>query len=138
MAASSLLLEIVTPEAKIYSDQVDMVLVPGSEGDMGVLPEHTPLMTKILPGELRITKAGTESVMAVGEGFVEITGDRVSVLTDMAINESDIDEAAAEAAMKRAEAALKDEHIDGENHAALQATLLNSLAQLKVKRRRSS
>lgn len=133
---ATLHLEIVTPEAKTYSDDVDMVLIPGAEGDMGVLPEHTPLMTKLNPGELKITKGGTELRLAVGEGFVEITGDRVSVLTDMAVAESDIDESAAEEAVKRAEAALKEEHLDEENLASVQATLLNSIAQLKVKRRR--
>ncbi|CAN5599944.1 F0F1 ATP synthase subunit epsilon [soil metagenome] len=136
MANPTLLLEIVTPEAKIYSDQVDTVLVPGAEGDMGVLPLHTPLMTKLNPGELKIVKNGVETRLAVGEGFVEITFDRVSVLTDMAINESDIDEAAVEAAIRRAESALKEEHLDEENHAAVQASLLQSLAQLKVKRRK--
>jgi F-type H+-transporting ATPase subunit epsilon len=130
-------LEIVTPEAKIYSDDVDSVVIPGSEGEMGILPQHAGLMTQLLPGELRIFKGGEESRLAVGEGFVEVTGEKVSVLTDMAVAESDIDEAAAEEAIRRAEAAMKEEHLDVEGHASVQASLLKSLAQLKVKRRRT-
>lgn len=134
---ATLKLEIVTPEAKTYSDDVDSVVIPGIEGEMGVLPQHVPLMTKLAPGELRVSKGGEEIRLAVGEGFVEITQTSVSVLTDMAINESEIDESAAEAAVKRAEEALRDEHISDEQYAALQATLQKSLAQLKVKRRRA-
>ncbi len=134
---ATLKLEIVTPEAKTYSDDVDSVVIPGIEGEMGVLPQHVPLMTKLAPGELRVSKGGEEIRLAVGEGFVEITQTSVSVLTDMAINESEIDESAAEAAVKRAEEALRDEHISDEQYAALQAMLQKSLAQLKVKRRRA-
>lgn len=134
---ATLKLEIVTPEAKTYSDDVDSVVIPGIEGEMGVLPQHVPLMTKLAPGELRVNKGGEEIRLAVGEGFVEITQTSVSVLTDMAINESEIDESAAEAAVKRAEEALRDEHISDEQYAALQAMLQKSLAQLKVKRRRA-
>lgn len=133
---ATLKLEIVTPEAKTYSDDVDSVVIPGIEGEMQVLPQHIPLMTKLSPGELRVMKGGQEVRLAVGEGFVEITQESVSVLTDMAINESEIDESAAEAAMKRAEEALKNEHVSDEQHAALQAALQKSMAQLKVKRRR--
>ncbi len=135
---ATLKLEIVTPEAKIYSDDVDSVLVPGSEGELGVLPEHMPLLTGLSAGELRVMKQGREIVLAVGEGFVEITPTTVSVLTDMAINESDIDETAAEAAIKRAQEALKDDQISDEDHASAQAVMLKSLAQLKVKRRKRS
>jgi ATP synthase, F1 epsilon subunit (delta in mitochondria) len=133
---ATLKLEIVTPEAKTYSDDVDSVVIPGIEGEMQVLPQHIPLMTKLAPGELRVMKSGQEVRLAVGEGFVEVTQESVSVLTDMAINENEIDESAAEAAMKRAEEALKNEHVSAEQHAALQAALQKSMAQLKVKRRR--
>ena len=133
---ATLRLEIVTPEAKIYSEEVDTVLLPGSEGEIGALPEHMPLLTALSAGELRVTKDGQESVLAVGEGFVEITPTSISVLTDMAVNESDIDETAAEAAVKRAQEALKDDQISDEDHASAQAVLLKSLAQLKVKRRK--
>jgi F-type H+-transporting ATPase subunit epsilon len=82
---ATLKLEIVTPEAKIYSDDVDIVYVPGVEGELGILPHHIPLMTMIKAGELRVTTNGKETFMAVGEGFVEVTLDSVTVLTDMAV-----------------------------------------------------
>jgi F-type H+-transporting ATPase subunit epsilon len=129
-------LEIVTPETKAYSDDVDMVVLPAVEGEMGVYPMHVPLMTQIHPGELAVTKNGQRSYLAVGEGFVEITGTRVSVLTDMAIDEQAIDEGAAEAAVKRAQEAMARKDLGGEEGAAVQAALAKSLAQLHVKRRR--
>jgi F-type H+-transporting ATPase subunit epsilon len=131
-----LLLEIVTPETKTFSDQVDAVVVPSVEGELGILPHHVGLLTQIEPGELRVTQGGQEIRLAVGGGFVEVSEDKVSVLTDMAIREDEIDESAAEEAMKRAEAAMKDEKLFGEEHAAVNAALQKSLAQLKVKRRR--
>ena len=135
---AKLKLEIVTPEAKIYSDDVDAVVLPGSEGDLGPLPEHAPLLTALTAGELRVTKDGQESVLAVGDGFVEITPTSVSVLTDMAVAENEIDETAAEAAIKRAQEALKDDQISDEDHAAASAVMMKSLAQLKVKRRKKA
>ncbi len=133
---AKLRLEIITPEATTYSDDVDYVVLTGVEGEMGILPQHVPLMTMLAPGELRVTKDGHEERLAVGEGFVEVTQDTVSVLTDMAVKESDIDESAAEAAIKRAEEAMKSDHLGEEENAAVQASLLKSLAQLRVKRRR--
>ncbi len=134
---ATLKLEIVTPEAKTFSGDVSSVVLPGALGEMGVLPQHVPLMTKLAPGELRIMRDGVEERLAVGEGFAEITQDTVSVLTDMAVNESEIDESAAEDAIKRAEAAMNDDSLGDEDHAAMQAMMLKSLAQLKVKRRRN-
>ena len=131
----TLKLEIVTPESKIYSEDVDMVTLPGSEGEFGVYPRHVPLLTTLVPGELRVLKNGRETSMAVGEGFVEITADAVSVLTDMALESEQIDEAAAEAAVERAKAAMK-EDLGKEAVAAVQASLQKALAQLHVKRRR--
>jgi F-type H+-transporting ATPase subunit epsilon len=133
---ATLRLEIVTPENRAYSEDVEMVVLPGVEGEMGILPMHVPLMTQIKPGELVVTKGGQRVHLAVGEGFVEITQERVSVLTDMAIDERQIDESAAEAAVKRAEEALKGKELGGEEAAAVQAALAKSLAQLHVKRRR--
>jgi F-type H+-transporting ATPase subunit epsilon len=129
-------LEIVTPETKAYSDDVDMVVLPAVEGEMGVYPMHVPLMTQIHPGELAVMKNGQRTYLAVGEGFVEITQTRVSVLTDMAIEEQAIDEGAAEAAVKRAQEAMARKDLGGEEGAAVQAALAKSLAQLHVKRRR--
>ena len=88
---ATLRLEIVTPEEKIYSEDVDMVTLPGSEGELGVYPKHVPLLTTLMPGELRVLKNGRESSMAIGEGFVEIKADAVSVLTDMALESEKID-----------------------------------------------
>ena len=102
--AATLKLEIVTPEAITYSEDVDMVTLPAVEGEMGVFPMHIPLMTQIVPGEIAVRKNGQDYFLAVGEGFVEITGDRVAVLTDMAIKAENIDELKAEEARKRAEA----------------------------------
>ena len=132
---ATLKLEIVTPEAKIYSEDVDMVTLPGTEGDLGVYPKHVPLLTTLRPGELRVLKGGRETFLAVGEGFVEIKADAVSVLTDMALESEKIDAAAAEAAVERAKAAMKEDH-SKEEVAALQASLQKALAQLHVKRRK--
>jgi F-type H+-transporting ATPase subunit epsilon len=131
---ATLRLEIVTPEEKIYSEDVDMVTLPGSEGELGVYPKHVPVLTTLKPGELRILKNGRETSMAVGEGFVEIKADGVSVLTDMALEAEKIDVAAAEAAVERAKAAMK-EDLGKEEVAAIQASLQKALAQLHVKRR---
>ena len=132
---ATLRLEVVTPETKAYSDDVDMVTLPGSEGELGIYPQHVPVLTTLKPGELRTLKQGQESVMAVGEGFVEIKGDAVSILTDMALESEEIDAAAAEAAVERAQAAMKEDHTS-EEVAAIQASLQKALAQLHVKRRR--
>ena len=131
---ATLRLEIVTPERKAYSEDVQMVTLPGSEGDLGIYPKHVPLLTTLKPGELRAIKDGHEVVLAVGEGFVEVTGDAVSVLTDMAIEAQQIDEAAVQKAIESARAAMKEDH-SAEEVAAIQASLSKSLAQLHVKRR---
>ena len=132
--ARTLRLEIVTPEAKDYSEEVEMVVLPGTDGELGVYPNHVPVLTTLKPGELRVFKAGRETSLAVGEGFAEITGDSISVLTDMALESTAIDESAAEAAVERARAAMKQD-LGGEEVAAVQASLQKALAQLHVKRR---
>ena len=129
-------LEIVTPEAKTFSDNVDSVVIPGVEGELGVLPMHAPMMTLLEPGELRVMKNGEETRLAVGEGFVEITQEKIAVLTDMAVKESDIDEAAADEAIRRAEEAMRGERMSDEEQATTKAALMRSLALVKVKRRR--
>jgi F-type H+-transporting ATPase subunit epsilon len=103
---------------------------------MGVYPQHVPLMTQIVPGEIIVRKNGEDYYLAVGEGFVEITGDRVAVLADMAVAADSIDEAKAEEARRRAEARLA-EHLDDEEAARVQAALAQSIAQLRVKRNRA-
>jgi F-type H+-transporting ATPase subunit epsilon len=132
---ATLRLEIVTPEATAYSEDVEMVTLPGAEGELGVYPNHVPLLTTLNPGELRVLKGGKETFLAIGEGFVEITGNSVSVLTDMALELAVIDENAAEAAVARAKAAMK-EDLGSEEIAAVEASLQKALAQLHVKRRR--
>ena len=127
-------LEIITPEAKTFSDDVDMVTLTGIEGEMGILPQHMPLMTQLVAGEILVRKGNENIFLAVGEGFVQVTGERVAILTDMAIRAENIDEAKAEEARQRAEARLA-EKITGEDAAMVNAALVNSLAQLKVKRR---
>ncbi len=136
--ANTLRLEIVTPEARTYSEDVDMVVLPGVDGELGIYPLHVPLMTELNPGELRITRDGRETVLAVGSGFVEVTAEAVSVLTDMAIEEDAIDEDAVQKAIARAEEAMANaEKLGTEEIAAVQASLQKSFAQLRVKRRKA-
>jgi F-type H+-transporting ATPase subunit epsilon len=130
----TLKLEIVTPEGTAYSEDVDMVTLPGSEGEMGIYPEHVPLLTQLVPGEVIARRQGREEVLAVGEGFVQITGQRVAILTDMARGAESIDEAKVEEARRRAEARLA-ERLDDEEAAMINAALAHSVALLKVKRR---
>lgn len=132
--AATLKLEIVTPEAVTYSENVDMVTLPAVEGEMGIYPMHVPLLTQVVAGEVSVRKDGQEFFLAVGEGFVEITGERVAILTDMAVKATDIDEAKAEEARRRAEERLQ-EKLSDEELANVSAALAHSLAQLKVKRR---
>lgn len=132
---ATLKLEIVTPEARVYSEDVDMVTLPGKEGEMGIYPMHIPLMTQVAAGEIVARTGGQEIYLAVGDGFVEITGEKVAVMTDMAVEADNIDEAQAEEARKRAEARLA-EKIDDEETAMVQAALAQSIAQLDVMRRR--
>jgi F-type H+-transporting ATPase subunit epsilon len=132
--AVTIRLEIVTPETMVYSEDVDMVTLPGIEGQLGVLPQHTRLMTQLVPGEMIVRKNGEDHFLAVGEGLVEITNERVSIATNMAVAVESIDEAAAEEARQRAAARLR-EKLSSEEQASVKAVLARSLAQLKVKRR---
>jgi F-type H+-transporting ATPase subunit epsilon len=133
--ANTLKLEIVTPEAKIYSDDVDMVTLTGVEGEMGILPQHVPLMTQLCAGEIVAHKGQDTIFLAVGDGFVQVTGDHVAILTDMAIRAENIDEARAEEARLRAESRLK-EKITDEEAARIQGALVHATIQLRIKRRR--
>jgi F-type H+-transporting ATPase subunit epsilon len=132
-----LILEIVTPEAKVYSDTIDSVVVPTVEGEIGILPGHIPLLTQVEHGELRVTKGSTTTWLAVGNGFAQIDGDTVRVLAEQAITEEKIDEHAVEEAMKRAEADLKAaKDMDPQQYEHLQSLVRYSGVQLAVKRRR--
>jgi len=130
---SILKLEIVTPDGIVVSEDVEMVTLPGSEGQLGILPQHIPLMTQLIPGEIIVRKGGTDRFLAVGQGLVEVLGDRVSILTDLAIAVENIDEANAEDERQRAEDRLK-ENLSTEEVASVQAALARSMAELTVKR----
>ena len=132
--ADTVKLEIVTPQATVFSEDVEMVTLPGVEGQMGILPQHVRLMTQLVPGEMIVRKDGQDRFLAVGEGLIEVTGERVSIVTDMAVAAENIDEAKAEEARERAAARLR-EKISAEEVASVNASLVRSLAQLRVKRR---
>ena len=132
--ANTIKLEVATPDAVVYSNDVDMVTLPGVEGQLGILPHHVRLMTQLVPGEMTVRKDGRENFLVVGEGLVEITGDSVSIVTDMAVPADSIDEAKAEEARQHAEARLR-EKISAQEVASVHATLARSLAQLSVRRR---
>src|SRR5690348_1367149 len=125
-------LEIATPEAMVYSDEVEMVTIPGVEGQMGVLPQHTRMMTYLVPGEMIVRKDGKDTYLAVGDGLVEVTNTRISIATNMAIEAGRIDEAAAEEARQRAAARLR-EKLSTEEVASVNASLTRAVAQLHVK-----
>jgi F-type H+-transporting ATPase subunit epsilon len=132
--ADTVRLEIVTPTSIVYSDDVEMVTLPGVEGQMGILPDHVRLMTQLVPGELIVRKDSHDDFLAVGQGLVEVTNNRVSIVTNMAVRADQIDEAAAEEARQRAADRLR-EKISSEEVASTNAALSRSLAQLHLKRR---
>jgi F-type H+-transporting ATPase subunit epsilon len=128
-------LDIVTPEKKVFSDEIDSVVVPGSEGEIGILKSHAPIVTTLQPGELRYMKNGVETSLAIGTGIVEVSNDRVSVLTDMALGAAEIDDDAVEKAIERAQKAMTEKDLLPEDHAAAMILMQKSLAQLHIKRR---
>jgi len=133
----ALTLQIVTPEARVYNESVESVVIPTVDGEIGILPGHVPLLTQVEDGELRVVKDGRTVHLAVGSGFAEIAGDRVCVLAEHAIREESIDESAAEKAVKRAEEALKTrQSMDPAEVEKLESVVRFSIAQLNVKRRR--
>jgi F-type H+-transporting ATPase subunit epsilon len=133
--AETLKLEIITPQAIVFSEQVNMVTLPVLEGQIGVYPQHVRVITQVVPGELIVNKDGEDRFLAVGEGLVEIAADHVAIVTDMAIPSEQIDEARVEEARARAAARLA-EKISDEEVATVNASLARSLAQLQVRRRR--
>ncbi len=135
----SLILEIVTPEARVYSDTVDNVVIPTVEGEIGVLPGHLPLLSQVSDGELRVTKGSSTEALVVGDGFVQVQSDKVSVLAEHAIKENKIDESTVETAMQRAQEALneaKNSKIDPAEIERLESVVRFSVAQLGIKHRR--
>lgn len=132
-----LTLEIVTPEAKVYSDTIDSVVIPTVEGEIGILPGHIPLVTQVQDGELRVQKGGQTQLLAVSGGFAQVDDLKVRVLAERAISEEKIDEGAVEAALKRAEQELKEaKNIDPQQYEHLQSLIRYSGVQLAVKRRK--
>ena len=132
-----LTLEIVTPEARVYADTIDTVVIPTVEGEVGILPGHIALLTQVQHGELRVTKGGQTQLLAVSGGFAQVDGDKVSVLAEHAITEEKIDEHAVENALKRAEQELRDaKNIDPAQYEHLQELIRYSGVQLGLKRRR--
>jgi F-type H+-transporting ATPase subunit epsilon len=132
-----LTLEIVTPEARVYLDTIDTVVIPTTEGEVGILPGHIPLLTPVAQGELRVTKGSQTTWLAVSGGFAEVEGDRVHILAEHAITEEKIDENAVEAAIKRADDELRAaKDMDPAQYEHLQELLRYSGVQLAIKRRR--
>lgn len=131
---SQLRLKIVTPEKLIFDEEVSQVNVLTEQGEIGILPNHANLMAKLAPGELVIKKNGKAESMAIGEGFLQIADNTLTVMTDLATYAQDIDERAVEDAKKRAEQALS-QTLSDEEYAETLANLEKSLAQLRVKRR---
>jgi len=132
-----LTLEIVTPEARVYSDTIDTVVIPTVDGEIGILPGHIPLLTQVADGELRVTKGGKDTYVVVGSGFAQVEGDKVSILAERAVNEDKIDEAAVEEALKRAQTQLKEAaHLDPAEQEHLHSLVRFAGVQLALKRRK--
>ncbi len=141
--SATLHLDIVTPDGRAFSGDVASVTLPGAEGDLGILPQHAPLLAALRPGELIYVanEAGSglarEVYLAVGTGFAEVTGESVSVLTDMAVGPRDINAEAVEAELKRAEEYLRSHTLVGEELEATEVAIARSIAQLHVLRTRA-
>jgi len=131
-----ILLEIDTPERLAYSDTVDAVVLPGSEGELGVLPHHAPLLSMLGVGELRIRKAGTEESFAIVGGFLQVRPDRVVVMAETADMASEIDLEKAQQARREAEQALESGYHEGADLAAARAALQQALLRIRVAERR--
>jgi F-type H+-transporting ATPase subunit epsilon len=131
--------EIVTQERLLYSEDVDMVIAPGIDGEVGILPHHAPLLTALNFGELRVKRGGGEESFAIGGGILEVTPEQVTVLADSAERADDIDLARADEARQRAEVMLTEgPPADEDSLAALDAALRRSQIRLKVARKRAS
>ena len=130
-------LDIITPERVVYSDDVEMVIVPGVEGELGILPHHAPLFTKVKPGEITIKKADKEIYLAITGGFLEVLGNKVTILADYAIRAEEIEEKMAEEAKRRAEEAMREKK-SKEELVIAEAELRRALLELRVARRRKA
>jgi F-type H+-transporting ATPase subunit epsilon len=130
-----MMLEIITAERRVYSGEVDMVIAPGFDGQLGILPRHAPLMTMLKPGELTVRKDGEKIYVAVSGGFMEVLGNRVSVLADACERSDEIDEERAQEAMQRAQERLANRGSDMDMQGAL-ASLQRAQARVNLVRRR--
>lgn len=130
-----MMLEIITAERQVYSDEVDLVIAPGIDGELGILPKHAPLMTMLKPGELTVRKDGEDIYIAVSGGFMEVLGNRVSVLADACERSDEIDEERAQQAMDRAQESLANQESDMELKSAL-AAFQRAQVRLDLVRRR--
>ena len=133
---ASIRLNIVTAEQSVYSEDVDMVIAPGVQGQLGILPHHAPLMTMLEPGELIVKRGSEEFYMAVSGGFLEVRPDRIIVLADSAERAEEIDIARAEEAKRRAEKRMEEKYVTGVDAARAEAALRRSLIRLKIAERR--
>lgn len=131
---SQLNVKIITPEKEIFNEAAEQINVPTLSGEIGILPHHMNLMTKIIPGQFTLKQQGKTHLLATGDGLLQVCNDQVTILTDLAVWEDDIDAKAVEEAKKRAEQALEDKLSD-EEYAETMAVIEKSLIQLKVKRR---
>ncbi len=129
-------LEVVTPERKVYEDDVDMVIAPGGDGYLGILPHHAPLFTTLGPGEFRVKQGGVEQVLAVFGGFMDVRGDRVVVLTDAAEHVEDIDVQRAQAARERAQQELAAGPASAADEARARAAMQRALVRIRIGERR--
>jgi F-type H+-transporting ATPase subunit epsilon len=134
----ALTLEIVTPEAKVFSAPVDNVVIPTVEGEIGILPGHIPLLSQVANGQLVVTREGKTESLIVGEGFVQVQGDVVSVLTEHALETATMDDNAIETAMQRAQESLKSagSDIDPAEIERLESVVRFSVAALTVRKKR--
>jgi F-type H+-transporting ATPase subunit epsilon len=132
---TGLKIDIVTAERIVYSAEVDTVIAPGAEGQLGILPHHAPLMTILQAGELIVRKGGQEEIMAISGGFLEVRPDRVIVLADQAERAEEIDVSRAAEARKRAEERLAGRKETGEDTARIEAALRRALVRLSVAER---
>ena len=129
-------LEIVTPEKLAFEDEVDSVVLPGSQGELGVLPHHAPLVSTLGVGELRIRKGANEEAFAIAGGFLQVLPDKVVVMAETADMASEIDVEKAEAARREAEKALESGYVEGADLSAARASLQQALLRLRVAERR--
>jgi F-type H+-transporting ATPase subunit epsilon len=129
-------LEIVTPERLAYADTVDSVVLPGSQGELGVLPHHAPLITTLGVGELRVRKGGTEESFAIVGGFLQVRPDKVVVMAETADMASEIDLERAQEARREAERALETGYHEGADLVAARAALQQALLRIRVAERR--